>query len=285
MYVSGATPSVPTSDPVQRPGSSSTMTWHKGSMSRRFDGKEESHTPSSVPVATSATPVRIQPRSQAPSQVFANDRQQQPVVSSNIAKEDEQAAMAAMFQAQSANWEETQEKMSQLVSLFGAFYLRSSSDSNEHFRFDSFPFFPLCSASKQCAKDLHKSARRNYWGSAWRQAFRSPSGSASPPELRLLSVWKERLETFYNPTKTHILRVLFQGHWIQDCPTNNDREYDHKPRIKRTTGIPRSMLKAVENPSGDIGQGVMVTPEGGYVVAQPDLYVSLLFSQFTKCHV
>lgn len=33
------------------------------------------------------------------------------------------------------------------------------------------------------------------------------------------------------------------------------------------------MLKAVENPNGDIGQGVMVTPEGGYVVAQPDLYV------------
>ena len=34
------------------------------------------------------------------------------------------------------------------------------------------------------------------------------------------------------------------------------------------------MLKAVENPNtGDIGSGVMVTPEGGYVVAQPDLYV------------
>jgi protein MPE1 len=32
------------------------------------------------------------------------------------------------------------------------------------------------------------------------------------------------------------------------------------------------MLKAVENPSGsDLTQGVMVTPEGGYVVAQPDL--------------
>jgi hypothetical protein len=38
------------------------------------------------------------------------------------------------------------------------------------------------------------------------------------------------------------------------------------------------MLKAVENPSGDIAQGVMVTPEGGYVVAQPDLYVSHPFN-------
>jgi hypothetical protein len=33
-------------------------------------------------------------------------------------------------------------------------------------------------------------------------------------------------------------------------------------------------LKAVENPNkGEITQGVMVTPEGGYVVAQPDLWV------------
>ncbi|KZW00025.1 DWNN-domain-containing protein [Exidia glandulosa HHB12029] len=62
-----------------------------------------------------------------------------------------------------------------------------------------------------------------------------------------------------------------KGHWIQDCPTNNDREYDNRPRIKRTTGIPRSFLKAVEQPTdGSITQGVMITPEGGYVVAQPD---------------
>lgn len=67
-----------------------------------------------------------------------------------------------------------------------------------------------------------------------------------------------------------LLHVL-PGHWIQDCPTNSDREFDNKPRIKRTTGIPRSFLKAVENPNkGEIAQGVMVTPEGGYVVAQPD---------------
>jgi hypothetical protein len=65
--------------------------------------------------------------------------------------------------------------------------------------------------------------------------------------------------------------TLVRGHWIQDCPTNSDREFDNKPRIKRTTGIPRSFLKAVDNPTGArIGQGVMVTPEGGYVVAQPD---------------
>ena len=63
-----------------------------------------------------------------------------------------------------------------------------------------------------------------------------------------------------------------KGHWIQDCPTNSDREFDNKPRIKRTTGIPRSFLKTVDNPDNGPGRaGVMVTPEGGYVVAQPDV--------------
>lgn len=62
-----------------------------------------------------------------------------------------------------------------------------------------------------------------------------------------------------------------KGHWIHDCPTNNDRDWDHKPRIKRTTGIPRSFLKTVEQPTdGSFTQGVMLTPEGGYVIAQPD---------------
>jgi protein MPE1 len=37
-----------------------------------------------------------------------------------VATDDETAAMAAMFQAQSANWEETQEKMSQFVFPAGA---------------------------------------------------------------------------------------------------------------------------------------------------------------------
>lgn len=62
-----------------------------------------------------------------------------------------------------------------------------------------------------------------------------------------------------------------KGHWIQDCPTNDDREYDNRPRVKRTTGIPRSFLKAVEvTNDGPIAKGVMVTPEGGFVVAEPD---------------
>ncbi|KAK9687084.1 Protein mpe1 [Basidiobolus ranarum] len=59
-----------------------------------------------------------------------------------------------------------------------------------------------------------------------------------------------------------------KGHYINNCPTNGDKEFD-KPRIKRTTGIPKSFLKAVDAPKNAQG-GVMVTPDGGLVVAQPD---------------
>ncbi|TKY90549.1 hypothetical protein EX895_000547 [Sporisorium graminicola] len=61
------------------------------------------------------------------------------------------------------------------------------------------------------------------------------------------------------------------GHWIQDCPTNDDKEYDNRPRFKRTTGIPKSMLKTVEQPTDeDHRAGVMLTADGTYVVARVD---------------
>ncbi|KAI0731337.1 hypothetical protein C8Q76DRAFT_718534 [Earliella scabrosa] len=124
--------------------------------------------------------------------------------------------MAAMFQAQTANWEEAQEKMSQATRVY-----------------------------------------TNPRGGAPRggKPFQ-PSHHHSDRPL---------------PPSYVCYRCGQKGHWIQDCPTNNDREFDNRPRIKRTTGIPRSFLKVVDNPTtGPLGQGVMVTPEGSYVVAQPD---------------
>ncbi|KAI9836828.1 MAG: hypothetical protein M1819_000993 [Sarea resinae] len=71
-----------------------------------------------------------------------------------------------------------------------------------------------------------------------------------------------------------------KGHWIQACPTNNDPNFDGRPRVKRTTGIPRSFLKTIEKPAalssdgtGDDSRqpsGVMVNAEGEFVVAEPD---------------
>jgi len=71
-----------------------------------------------------------------------------------------------------------------------------------------------------------------------------------------------------------------KGHWIQVCPTNDDPAYENRPRVKRTTGIPRSFLKTVEKPTtlandgtmDDTKQpaGVMVNAEGEWVIAEPD---------------
>ena len=65
------------------------------------------------------------------------------------------------------------------------------------------------------------------------------------------------------------------GHWIQACPTNDDANYDNKNRIKRTTGIPRSMLKKIDQSDIDKlddaqRQNLMVNAEGEYVFAQAD---------------
>lgn len=71
-----------------------------------------------------------------------------------------------------------------------------------------------------------------------------------------------------------------KGHWIQVCPTNDDPAYENRPRVKRTTGIPRSFLKTIERPSAAVNDGtmddtkqlagVMVNAEGEWVIAEPD---------------
>lgn len=71
-----------------------------------------------------------------------------------------------------------------------------------------------------------------------------------------------------------------KGHWIQLCPTNDNPEYDNRPRVKRTTGIPKSFLKTVDkatalgqNADGDESKapsGIMVNADGEFVIAEPD---------------
>ena len=128
MYVNGTGPALPTSEAVAR-SVGGVPTWHKGAMSKRFDGKDE--TPS-----TTAAPKPVMPP--VSSDASHHDSLNlgiplQITVASNVTKEDEAAAMAAMFQAQSQNWEETKERMSQSVSpLRGFHFLYSSILSNEH---------------------------------------------------------------------------------------------------------------------------------------------------------
>ncbi|KAI0322094.1 DWNN domain-containing protein, partial [Amylostereum chailletii] len=190
--------------------------WGKGGLSKRFDTKDEtskSNTPTPAPNPSSG---------------------------SGPATDDEAAAMAAMFQAQTANWEETQEKMSQYAFSRLSFHCLAVSLPS-----------PSLSATR-----IYTNPRGTGVGGRGAKPFQPHQHSHSDRPL---------------PPSYVCYRCGKKGHWIQDCPTNSDREFDNKPRIKRTTGIPRSFLKAVESPATANGQsGVMVTPEGGYVVAQPD---------------
>ena len=66
-----------------------------------------------------------------------------------------------------------------------------------------------------------------------------------------------------------------KGHWIQACPTNDDPSFDNKPRIKRTTGIPKTFLKKTDRPTFDNNDegktmGIMIDTDGEYVVVEPD---------------
>lgn len=82
------------------------------------------------------------------------------------------------------------------------------------------------------------------------------------------------------PDSYMCFRCKIKGHWIQACPTNNDPTFDDTRRVKRTTGIPKSMLVKVEAPTalandGTVDdtkqqQGLMINAEGEWVIAKPD---------------
>lgn len=262
MYIGNAGPNAGTPEPSSRSGGGSGISnsWSRpGNISKRFDGKlEEKPAPS---LSKPATPVSS---TGASMHMSCDPSVQALAVKSAVTKEDEAAAMAAMFQAQTQNWEETQEKMSQLVSRLSGFLVRVVDVSNGRGFLGALPTY------------LHRFTV--LFGSTLPHAVVAGEESLSITisltgrSLRVMSAIVAVKKVCTGATHPLRLRLIFwQGHWIQDCPTNNDRDYDNRPRIKRTTGIPRSFLKAVESPTGQLGQGVMVTPEGGYVVAQPDV--------------
>ncbi|BCR92335.1 cleavage polyadenylation factor subunit MPE1 [Aspergillus chevalieri] len=86
-------------------------------------------------------------------------------------------------------------------------------------------------------------------------------------------------------------RCREKGHWIQACPTNNDPKYDGKYRVKRSTGIPRSLQTKVEKPESltvdgsneDLkNTGVMVNADGDFVIAKPDKAAWELYQEKAK---
>lgn len=83
-----------------------------------------------------------------------------------------------------------------------------------------------------------------------------------------------------------------KGHWIQLCPTNDNPDFDNRPRVKRTTGIPKSMLKTVDKATilgqngldddAKVPSGVMVNADGEFVIALQDKAVWQKFQARTK---
>lgn len=169
--------------------------------------------------------------------------------------DDEAERIKAMFQANDEHWKETQERMSQFVlwrPIRLAYDLMISSTTTSNTA--QLPSIPIV----EVRLNAHFSHPHTP----------SPSNQSPCPQATYVTVALNlvRGQHCYVSLESQS-RIL--GHWIQDCPTNDDRDFDNRPRIKRTTGIPRSFLKPVEAPEG--AQGVMVTPEGGFVVAQPDV--------------
>ena len=69
-----------------------------------------------------------------------------------------------------------------------------------------------------------------------------------------------------------VIETSLPGHWIQNCPKNDDPASTDTKRFVRVTGIPRSFLKTVETPTTGEGSsgGAMLTADGGFVRAVPD---------------
>ncbi|KAM6318928.1 E3 ubiquitin-protein ligase RBBP6-like [Aegotheles albertisi] len=53
------------------------------------------------------------------------------------------------------------------------------------------------------------------------------------------------------------------GHYRRNCPTNEDKTFKAVPRIKKSTGIPRSFMMEVKDPNT---KGAMLTSTGEYMI-------------------
>jgi hypothetical protein len=112
--------------------------------------------------------------------------------------------MAAMFQAQSANWEETQEKMSQLVSPLAVLPVSCSNFSNTHFRcpFYRRPFSlsllsPFSLSARPGFTPVHVERVRAAVAEASHLPAPPTGRATAPTQLCVLSLWAERYVLYF----------------------------------------------------------------------------------------
>ncbi|KAF9763624.1 E3 ubiquitin-protein ligase RBBP6 [Nosema granulosis] len=74
------------------------------------------------------------------------------------------------------------------------------------------------------------------------------------------------------PPETYVcFRCGNKGHFIQHCPTNEDKSFDIA-RIRKPSGIPKDFLVQVKGEDVNENSGMLVTTEGYYVKAQPQVH-------------
>ncbi|XP_075577828.1 LOW QUALITY PROTEIN: E3 ubiquitin-protein ligase RBBP6-like [Pelecanus crispus] len=54
-----------------------------------------------------------------------------------------------------------------------------------------------------------------------------------------------------------------RGHYRKNCPTHGDKQFESVPRVKKSTGIPRSFMVEVKDPNT---KGAMLTKSGKYTI-------------------
>ncbi|PLW46427.1 hypothetical protein PCANC_11117 [Puccinia coronata f. sp. avenae] len=161
-------------------------------------------------------------------------------------RDSEAESMAAMFAAQDQQWQKTQETMATAPRV----------GRNMGFR--------------ERGGGPHRLMKGRENGS-----LNSPSGPGSsthptPPNSNGNTGQHQPHSPAPPPQGYICYRCGQKGHWIHACPTNDNPDFEGRPRIKRTTGIPKSFLQKVESGKPVDGQNVMVTSDGSFVIAKPD---------------
>lgn len=105
--------------------------------------------------------------------------------------------------------------------------------------------------------------------------------------VKRIPLWKSKVNTEIKhsqskyapklPPNYICFRCGQKGHFIQHCPTNDDKNFDLL-RIRKATGIPKDFLKPVQDQEGT---SVLVTRDGGCVQAQPQEHMFKFHSQVT----
>lgn len=86
-------------------------------------------------------------------------------------------------------------------------------------------------------------------------------------ERRVESTSSNLKKSYRDPPENYVcFRCGNKGHFIQHCPTNNDKTFDIM-RIRKPSGIPKDFLRKVQAETDNAG--AMLATEDGFVVANP----------------